>query len=799
MGGIFSMVLFAFFLLIFVAVGAVLGILAYLAVSRLRATTDRQRILIATLEERIRALESGAAARPFQPSPTQPPPPAAQDLAAARPAPPPPPPREERPVTPEGQVEAIPRAVPFSFAPSQPPRPPAAGAPSPPLARAEWARQFEANVGKRWIAFVGALLVFFAASLAVKYAFDSGWIRPAGIVAAGLAFGLMMVAVGEAAVRRKMPGLGQGFIGGGLAVLYVTLFAGFGYYHLKYLTQPVAFGALVAVTAGGLALAVARDAMPIRIIAVIGAFLTPLVLGTGKDPRDVLFLYALLVDLGVLGTAFFKQWQGLGAIAFAGTAILYTGWFDRFYRADALAPALAWLAAFFAVFLAEPFAYHFRMRKPLTVERFVIAAANAFFALAFAWWMLYPGRKTWLGFAALILSACYAALAAVVRRRVPDDTRSHYSFAALSVAFLTLAAPMYLGLNGVTIAWAAEAPLVLYIGYRFAYKPLRVAAGAVMAIAVLRLLVKNWPAYETLFTPFVNRTFAAAMWVPVTAWVFAAIHYRWRADASPADRILKVGAALATGVIAAGLVQVEIVSWLYFKSVGAGLDPRYLPWCAAAAVWVVAAAGFAAGGLAARSAPALVVACLALIAGLILSGRLYSRQMLEEYAIFWNVRFAVCLALCAEVFLVARFFDRLRIFAGKTGAVVSRVLHGAAGLFLLVAASAEAYSYFTWTVSDAQKSQWLAQMSLSVLWAVYASAALVVGFWRKLRPLRFAALGLFALTALKVVIVDLAELERVYRIVSFLGLGVLMMAASYLYHRVERRVGGPPETGTGAG
>jgi uncharacterized membrane protein len=79
-------------------------------------------------------------------------------------------------------------------------------------------------------------------------------------------------------------------------------------------------------------------------------------------------------------------------------------------------------------------------------------------------------------------------------------------------------------------------------------------------------------------------------------------------------------------------------------------------------------------------------------------------------------------------------------------------------------------------------------MSLSVVWGIYATAVLVIGFWRRVRSLRLSALGLFGLTVLKLVIVDMAKVEEVYRIVSFLVLGILMIGASYLYHRVEKRI-----------
>jgi len=79
-------------------------------------------------------------------------------------------------------------------------------------------------------------------------------------------------------------------------------------------------------------------------------------------------------------------------------------------------------------------------------------------------------------------------------------------------------------------------------------------------------------------------------------------------------------------------------------------------------------------------------------------------------------------------------------------------------------------------------------MSLSLLWSLYAIAALFIGFWQRIRVLRLAALGLFGLTVLKVVLGDMAQVEEVYRIVSFIGLGLLMIGASYLYHRVEKKL-----------
>jgi len=74
---------------------------------------------------------------------------------------------------------------------------------------------------------------------------------------------------------------------------------------------------------------------------------------------------------------------------------------------------------------------------------------------------------------------------------------------------------------------------------------------------------------------------------------------------------------------------------------------------------------------------------------------------------------------------------------------------------------------------------------LSVTWAAYATAAIVAGIRRRYAPVRYFAMVVFALTIAKVFFVDMAELERAYRIVSIIGLGVMLLATSYLYQRFK--------------
>ena len=73
--------------------------------------------------------------------------------------------------------------------------------------------------------------------------------------------------------------------------------------------------------------------------------------------------------------------------------------------------------------------------------------------------------------------------------------------------------------------------------------------------------------------------------------------------------------------------------------------------------------------------------------------------------------------------------------------------------------------------------------SWSALWMLYGAMLMVIGFQRRSSYIRWLALALLGVTIFKVFLYDMSELERVYRIVSFIGLGVLLLAISFAYQK----------------
>jgi len=85
-----------------------------------------------------------------------------------------------------------------------------------------------------------------------------------------------------------------------------------------------------------------------------------------------------------------------------------------------------------------------------------------------------------------------------------------------------------------------------------------------------------------------------------------------------------------------------------------------------------------------------------------------------------------------------------------------------------------------------------APWAVNVVWAGYAFAMLLGGLRFDRKALRLTGLLLFAVTLAKVFLVDLAGSDVLYRLVAFLALGAVLLAAAYAYLRKRDTFNKPP-------
>jgi heme/copper-type cytochrome/quinol oxidase subunit 2 len=159
----------------------------------------------------------------------------------------------------------------------------------------------------------------------------------------------------------------------------------------------------------------------------------------------------------------------------------------------------------------------------------------------------------------------------------------------------------------------------------------------------------------------------------------------------------------------------------------------------------------------------------------------------KRFPIFANVEFAAAIVLVA-VLLASAILIKQRTEEDEN-AITFAIIFALVGIFTLWVLISEEI-YFYWYCRDRYGTatpnwQFLANMYTSIAWAVYGIVLMIVGFWRHIKTLRFAALGLFAILLVKVFIMDMSTVKSVYRIAAFLATGITLVAVSYLYQYLK--------------
>lgn len=558
----------------------------------------------------------------------------------------------------ESRVPAAPSAPPLPRPAPPPPVPP------PPSIASNLKPQpdLESRIGSHWLNRIGIAALLIGVSYFLKFAFDNNWIGPAGQIVIGLIAGIAIVLWSERFRRKNYKAFSYSLKAVGIGTLYLSLWAAFHVYSL--IPSGVAFAMMLVVTAATSIMALTQDAQILAAFALVGGFTTPLLLSTGQDREVALFTYVVILDLATLVLVIFKPWRQLLVMSYAGTLILYLGWYWTFYNRPQFPVTLAYATAFFAVFAIAPLVtLQPEGENPLSASiPAVLAFVNAGVYFLEAYAMIEEINKVNMAWFALALAAVYIVLSRQVRARMLTAHSSqilYFLHLALAIGFVTTAIPIRLDAHWITIGWFIEAGVLLWIANRIHSDFLNAFALGALVLGVARLLlIDNFHTTQLI-----------------------------------------LNARMATYAVA--IAVLGVVAWF-----GANRPDD----------------------------TARTIARIAVVA--------------------LNV-----LALVALSREVSDYFMRQMAFV-PTARNQWR----------------NAYEHF-------RSVEISRDFTYSALWMAYGAMLMVVGFLRRSAFVRWQALILVAVTIVKVFLYDLSQLERGYRIVSFIVLGILLLAISFVYQR----------------
>lgn len=199
-------------------------------------------------------------------------------------------------------------------------------------------------------------------------------------------------------------------------------------------------------------------------------------------------------------------------------------------------------------------------------------------------------------------------------------------------------------------------------------------------------------------------------------------------------------------------------------------------------------------GLDGKNSPLIVCGSSGIVFVLLLGlAQGFSFYPIENFIPFLNLRMLMFAVLVAALFIVTGW---LKTHSKNNPASVAyiKTIQVVLSLLILYVFTIEAKDFFAREMSvyyyDSRTEflRNLKQLTMSGIWLMYSILLMICGILKKIKPVRYISLGILGIAVFKIFVIDLSFLDQLYRIISFIGLGVIMLSASYFYQKYSKQI-----------
>jgi uncharacterized membrane protein len=391
---------------------------------------------------------------------------------------------------------------------------------------------------------VGIVVLFFGFAFLVKYAVDNDYFPLELRLALTALAGIVLTVVGWR-LRERRPDVGLALQGGGIAILYLSIFAAYRLYDL--LPGSAAFVLLVLTSVLGAVIAILQNAQSLAILALLGGFFAPVLATTGEGSHVVLFGYYLVLNAAVVGIAWVKPWRPLNLVGFFCTFGIAGLWVSQSYEPAMYATTEPFLVLFFLCYFGISL-LHARHRRPTVKDvidgTLVFGLPVAVLSIQAVLVQPYAFGLAWSAFG---FGTFYALAAWLLYRRAPDTIRMLIeAFAGIGLALGTMVLPFAVDAAWTSAGWALEGGALVWLGLRQRRLLVRLGGWALQLAAGVALLTALED-YGQL-PPVLNRFYVSTLALSLAALCSAYLTHRYQGRLRAWERPLE-GVFLAVGLL----------------------------------------------------------------------------------------------------------------------------------------------------------------------------------------------------------------------------------------------------------
>ncbi len=675
-------------------------------------------------------------------------------------------------------------------------------------------KNLEKFIGENLISKLGIIITVLGVAIGTKYSIDHHLISPLTRIMLGYIAGLILLGFGIK-LKDKYENYSAVLVSGAMAVMYFITYFAYNFYDL--MPQFIAFGLMVLFTVATVSAALKYNKQIIAHIGLVGAYAVPFLLSNESENIAILFTCIVIINAGILILAFKKYWKLLYYASFLLTWLIYFAWYTESYQIDLhFGLGLTYLSIFFVIFYITFLAYKLIQKEKFEIGGILLLLTNSFifFGIGYSLFYHHSTGQDFLGLFSFCNAIIHFIAGFIIYRQKLADRNLFYLFTGLALIFITIAIPVQLDGNWVTLLWAGEAALLFWIGRTKKISFYEVLSLLFMMIAFISI-AQDWNLNYLMdkpLKPILNITFLSSI-LFIAAFSFINIINNNKNYSSPLlnkQELLNLMSYILPGILVFTIYytfRMEISNyWNLLFSCSAiaetssdKLGPAIVSndnLLKYKAIWLINYTMLFLPVLAfvnykrikSHAFAYILLAIITLVLLIFLMSKLfllnelrdsYLEQSLSQY--YQRGIFNIVIRYISLVFVVVMLYASYqyiyRVFLNKVFRMVTELVFH---LFIIWLASSELINWM-----DIAGSTQSNKLGLSILWGVYSLQLIVLGIWKKKKYLRLGAIVLFGVTLIKLFLYDISHLNTISKTIVFVSLGLLLLIISFLYNKYK--------------
>lgn len=348
------------------------------------------------------------------------------------------------------------------------------------------------------ITVLGSLILLVGIGFFIRYSILDIWINITGRIILALIISTALLLLAHR-LRERQKAFSSIITGTALGILYYILASAYYNYHL--FSTESAFIITIALTIFSVLLSFFYDRISLAMLSVLAAYTAPFLIGYNHSQIELLFIYILVLDIGVLAVVYFKRNLFFNLQSFVFTGLYFLIWIIdsvKYQDYGQYSIAFFYLTVFYIILF--PINTISKIRKSLAFIPFELSSVivlNTLYYTAGSVLLdeLNPDYKGLFTAVIAVFNLLYLYILLNIKR---TDKSMIFLLVGISTVFLSLIAPVEFVGKTITIIWALQLVLLLWISQKVDIKMFRFFSAVWVLVVAGNTLYEIYQTYLSI-------------------------------------------------------------------------------------------------------------------------------------------------------------------------------------------------------------------------------------------------------------------------------------------------------------